>query len=238
METFRLPVSRLEFSSKNFSFRFFETNLETHKKVSRKKQLKDLDGRLNTFAQAGANPRMKRTPRVWSSMLTDEVEKRLIDNLHLVEEGCMEKEKTRAVEGQYRNHIRATDLWRVLLEQLQIKISHDHFTHFIQKLPRQQVGGVELVDYQPFLDYFRKTHDKRKKERMAKAKKHAVKRRGAVRKVQTKPPPTRHDSVATAVVEAIASASWGTRLHSEIKKQRARAMTYYLEVRCYFEILS
>ena len=43
------------------------------KKVSRKKQLKDLDGRLNTFAQAGANPRMKRTPRVWSSMLTDEV---------------------------------------------------------------------------------------------------------------------------------------------------------------------
>ena len=62
-----------------------------------------------------------------------------------------------------------------------------------------QVGGVELVDYQPFLDYFRKTHDKRKKERMAKAKKHAVKRRGAVRKVQTKPPPTRHDSVTIAI---------------------------------------
>ena len=31
-------------------------------------------------------------------MLTDEVEKRLIDNLHLVEEGCIEKEKARAVE--------------------------------------------------------------------------------------------------------------------------------------------
>eukprot|EP01045_Picozoa_sp_COSAG04_P010527 COSAG04_NODE_647_length_11596_cov_18.199878_10_plen_85_part_00 len=80
-------------------------------------------------------------------MLTDEVEKRLIDNLHLVEEGCIEKEKARAVEGQYRNHIRATDLWRVLLEQLQIKISHDHFTHFIQKLPRQQVMGPS----RPFL---------------------------------------------------------------------------------------
>ena len=77
--------------------------------------------------------------------------------------------------------------------------------------------------------YFRKVDAKRKVDRIAATKKLAVKRREQVRKLTSKPPPTRHDSVATAVVEAITGASWGTRLQSEIKKQRARAMTYYLE---------
>ena len=211
------------------TYREFSHFIAGRKRVSRKKQLKDLDTRLNTFAQSGMEARMKRTPRVWTSMLTEEIEKRLIDNIDVIEKALVKKEKARPVEGQYRKHVRPTDLWRVLLEQLGLKISHDHFTHFIQRLPRQQVSGVELVDYQPFLDHWRKVDAKRKSDRIAKSKKMAEKRRDQVFKVMSKPAPTRHDSVATAVVEAITGASWGTRLQSEIKKQRARAMTYYLE---------
>ena len=149
--------------------------------------------------------------------------------MDVIEKALKAKEQARPVEGQYRKHVRPTDLWRVLLEQLGLKISHDHFTFFIRKLSRQKVQGVELVAYEPFLNHFRRQAAKRKTGRLKKAKKQAEKRRDRVFKLMSKQPPTRHDSVATAVVEAITAASWGTRLHTEIKKQRARAMTYYLE---------
>lgn len=149
--------------------------------------------------------------------------------MDVVEEALKQKEKARPIEGQYRKHVRPTDLWRVLLEQLNLKISHDHFTFFIRNLSRQKVGSVELVAYEPFVKHFRKKAAERKARRLKKVKKQAEERRKRVFKLMTKQPPTRHDSVATAVVEAITAASWGKRLQSEIKKQRARAMTYYLE---------
>ena len=211
------------------SYNEFAHFIAGRKHVSRKKQLKDLDERLNTFAQADADPRMKRTHRVWTNMFNEEIKKRITDNVDVIEKALKEKEAARPVEGQYRNHVRPTDLWRVLLEQLGLKISHDHFTFFIQRLSRQKVNGVELVDYQPFLDFFRKQERDGKVRRLKKAKKQAEQRRDRVFKLMSKQPPTRHDSVATAVVEAITAASWGTRLQAEIKKQRARAMTYYLE---------
>ena len=126
--------------------------------------------------------------------------------MDVIEKALKVKEEARPVEGQYRKHVRPTDLWRVLLEQLGLKISHDHFTFFIRKLSRQKVSGVELVAYEPFLNHFRRQASERKTRRLKKAKKQAEKRRDQVFKLMTKQPPTRHDSVATAVVEAITAA--------------------------------
>eukprot|EP01043_Picozoa_sp_COSAG02_P040828 COSAG02_NODE_3332_length_6919_cov_3.232551_7_plen_307_part_00 len=58
------------------SYSEFTQFLAGRKRVSRKKQLQELDSRLNTFAQADADPRMKRTHRVWTNMYNDEIEKR------------------------------------------------------------------------------------------------------------------------------------------------------------------
>ena len=54
------------------------------------------------------------------------IDRILIDNIDVIEKALVKKEKARPVEGQYRKHVRPTDLWRVLLEQLGLKISHDH----------------------------------------------------------------------------------------------------------------
>lgn len=66
------------------SYSEFTHFLAGRKLVSRKKQLQELDSRLNTFAQAGADPRMKRTHRVWTNMYNDEIEKRKDPSL----DGC------------------------------------------------------------------------------------------------------------------------------------------------------
>lgn len=74
----------VEFDEDNdgmLSYREFAQFISGRKRVSRKKELKELDARLNTFAQSGVDARMKRTPRVWTGMLTEEIEKRLIDNI-------------------------------------------------------------------------------------------------------------------------------------------------------------
>lgn len=54
----------------------FADFLAGRKRISQKQKLKDLDERLNTFAQADADPRMKRTHRVWTELYNSSVEKR------------------------------------------------------------------------------------------------------------------------------------------------------------------
>jgi hypothetical protein len=58
------------------SYSEFTHFLAGRRRITRKKQLQELDSRLNTFAQADTDPRMKRTHRVWTNMYNDEIEKR------------------------------------------------------------------------------------------------------------------------------------------------------------------
>jgi Ca2+-binding EF-hand superfamily protein len=214
-------------SSGMLSYEEFTSWLLGKRRDRKRDQMADLQKRLTTFAQGGSGCQLRRTPRVWSGMLTTKIEKRLIDNIGLVEKKLQEKEAAR--DPPVPGFVTSTQLWRVLLEQLGLKISTDHFTHFIQRLQRQMVDGVELIEYQPFVAYFRKLDARRRRERKVKAKVHDRCRRKTVRSVLKMPPPTRHDAVATAVVEAITAASWGGKLDSEIKKQRTRAMAYYMD---------
>eukprot|EP01052_Picozoa_sp_SAG31_P042955 SAG31_NODE_6993_length_1825_cov_1.440904_3_plen_314_part_00 len=121
-----------------------------------------------------------------------------------------------------------------------MKVSTDHFTYFIQKLPRRtmyvksktpqkDMVPISMVAYQPFIDYFRGVIIKEKKQRAKQASVADQRRRATENKVRLGPPPTRHDAVASAVLEAVNNADWGSRLASDIRSAKRRARTYYLE---------
>ena len=48
-------------------------------------------------------------------------------------------------------------------------------------------------------------------------------------KVRHLPPPTQHDAVAEAVVQAVTAANWGVRLEAEMNRLQMKAQSYYFE---------
>ena len=168
-------------------YKEFTSWLLGNRRTRKKEQLEQLEKRLTTFAQGGSGWQLRRTPRVWSELLTSEVEKRLIDNIDLLEKKLQHKASARNPPvGNPPAYVTSTQLWRVLLEELQLKISTDHFTYFIQRLQRQVVDGVELVEFQPFIDYFRDLEVRRRSERKAQTKLQDRSRRKTVRQVLTR----------------------------------------------------
>ena len=54
-------------------------------------------------------------------------------------------------------------------------------------------------------------------------------RKARVIKVRHLPPPTQHDAVAEAVVQAVTAANWGVRLEAEMNRLQMKAQSYYFE---------
>ena len=192
-----------------------------------KKRMDELETRLLTFCQEGSTCGLKVTPRHWKRLLSDEVQKRLTDNIDLIERTLHDKDPRFGSEDE--GFVTPVQLHRVLLEKLGLKVSTDHFTYFIQKLPRRTIGGQSVVAYQPFVDYFRGVIVKEKKRKVKQAAVSDQRRRAVENQVRTGPPPTRHDAVASAVLEAVKNADWGSRLAADIRRAKNRARTYFLE---------
>eukprot|EP01050_Picozoa_sp_SAG11_P007527 SAG11_NODE_631_length_8061_cov_13.466843_1_plen_1055_part_00 len=146
-------------------------------------------------------------------------------------------------EHEEDGFVTAVQMHRVLLEHLGMKVSGDHFTHFIQNLPRKTVEfykdnpwklkpgqTLSLVHYHPFLDFFRREADIAHKKRQDEQRKSDRHRRKVENDQQHKQTLVmRHTAVATAVLEAINNAGWGSSLASEIRKARLKANTLYQE---------
>ena len=93
-------------------------------------RIQALETRLLTFCQEGASCQQRVTPRHWKRLLTDEVQKRLTDNIDLIEATLHEKDPRYSTPDE--GYVTPVQLHRALLEKLGLKVSTDHFTHFIQ----------------------------------------------------------------------------------------------------------
>eukprot|EP01052_Picozoa_sp_SAG31_P047296 SAG31_NODE_9411_length_1282_cov_1.409975_1_plen_113_part_10 len=85
--TDRVPLSRLLLPCPGMlDYEEFTDFLLRKKRQRDKKRMTELETRLLTFCQEGTPCGLKVTPRHWKRLLSEEVQKRLTDNIDLIEQ--------------------------------------------------------------------------------------------------------------------------------------------------------